>query len=185
MSSHLSKEVTSQDHSVGPLDAPVTLVEYGDYQCQFCAKAHPILKRVLSRMDGVIRFVFRNFPLSQGHPLARSAARAAEAAALQGKFWPMHDALYENRLSLSEEKIRVLANAMGLDPERFESDWQERESVEKRVQQDFMSGVRSGMSGTPGFYINGEKYEGSWTEDDLIRALSSQIKSSKSSGRAA
>jgi protein-disulfide isomerase len=185
MSSHLSKEVTSQDHSIGPLDAPVTLVEYGDYQCQFCAKAHPILKRVLSRMDGVLRFVFRNFPLSQGHPLARSAARAAEAAALQGKFWPMHDALYENHASLSEEKIRVLANDMGLDPERFESDWQERETVEQHVQQDFMSGVRSGVSGTPGFFINGEKYEGAWNEDDLIRALSIHIGSSKKTGRAA
>jgi protein-disulfide isomerase len=179
MSTHLFKEVTSQDHIIGTWDAPVTLVEYGDYQCPFCAKAHPILKQVLSRMDGAIRFVFRNFPISQTHPLASSAARAAEAAALQGKFWPMHDALYENQSSLSEDKIRVLAQDLGLDPDRFESDWQERESIEQRVQQDFMSGVRSGMNGTPGFYINGEKYEGSWTEDDLIRALSSHLNSDK------
>lgn len=179
MSSRLSKEVTLEDHIIGAWDAPVTLVEYGDYQCGFCAKAHPILKHVIARMDGVVRFVFRNFPLGQAHPLAKSAARAAEAAALQGKFWPMHDALYENQSTLSEEKIRTLAHDLGLDPDRFESDWQERESIDQHVQQDFMSGVRSGVSGTPGFFINGEKYEGSWSEDELVRALSSYSSSGK------
>lgn len=179
MGSRLIREVTAQDHIIGPWDAAVTLVEYGDYQCGFCAKAHPILKRVLARMNGSIRFVFRNFPLTQSHPLAKVAARAAEAAALQGKFWPMHDVLYENQLSLSEEKIRLLAHDLGLEPERFEADWVERESIEDRVQQDFMSGVRSGVSGTPGFFIDGEKYEGSWAEDDLVRALSAHLHTGK------
>lgn len=179
MNGHLVREVTAQDHIIGPWDAPVTLLEYGDYQCAFCAKAHPILKRVLTRMNGSIRFVFRNFPLTQSHHLAKVAARAAEAAALQGKFWPMHDVLYENQSTLSEEKIRVLAHDLGLDPDRFEADWMERESIENRVQQDFMTGVRSGVSGTPGFFINGEKYDGSWAEDDLIRALSSYLHSGK------
>ncbi len=175
MAAHLVQGVTAQDHIIGSWDSPVTLVEYGDYQCPFCAKAHPILKRVLARMEGGVRFVFRNFPLTQAHPLAKVAARAAEAAALQGKFWPMHDTIYENQPTLSEDKIRVLAQDLGLDMERFEADWMERESVEQRVQKDFMSGVRSGMNGTPGFYINGEKYDGSWAEDDLVRALSAQL----------
>lgn len=176
MPGQLIRGVTAQDHLIGPWDAPVTLVEYGDYQCPFCAKAHPILKNVLARMDGAIRFVFRNFPLTRVHPLSRMAARAAEAAALQGKFWPMHDVLYENQPTLSEEKIRTLAQDLGLDLDRFEADWRERESIEQRVQQDFISGVRSGVSGTPGFFINGEKYDGSWTEDDLVRALSAQLR---------
>jgi protein-disulfide isomerase len=179
MASHLVRDVTAQDHIIGAWDAPVTLVEYGDYQCPFCAKAHPTIKRVLSRLNGGVRFVFRNFPLSQGHPLARSAARAAEAAALQGKFWSMHDALYENQATLSEAKIRVLAQDMGLDLDRFEGDWLERESIEQRVQQDFMSGVRSGVGGTPGFFIDSEKYEGPWSEDELVRALSSRLGSRK------
>jgi protein-disulfide isomerase len=176
MAAHLIRGVTAQDHIIGPWEAPVTLVEYGDYQCPHCAKAHLILKRILSRLNGTIRFVFRNFPLSQSHPLARSAAKAAEAAALQGKFWPMHDALYENQPTLSEEKIRVLAQDLILDMDRFQSDWIEGESIERRVQQDFMSGVRSGVNGTPGFFINGEKHEGSWEEDDLVRALSAKLR---------
>jgi protein-disulfide isomerase len=176
MNGHLVREVSQQDHLLGSLDAPVTLVEYGDYQSPACGKAYAVIKRVIARMNGSICFVFRNFPLSEHHPMAKSAAKAAEAAALQGKFWSMHDVLYENQSTLSDEKIRVLASDLGLDLVRFEADWQRGEAVEQRVEQDLSSGNQAGVDETPGFFIQGERYRGSWSEDDLVRALCAKLR---------
>ena len=149
--------VGPDDHMQGPETGPVTLVEYGDYQCPVCATAYVIVQGVQERLGPLLRFVFRNFPLSQVHPQAALAAEAAEAAGAQGRFWEIHDALYENQPALSPELIGALARRLDLDMER--------------VKLDFMGGVRSGVGGTPTFFINGERYEDSWDESSLVSAL--------------
>ena len=110
----------ARDHIQGPGDAPVTLVEYGDYQCPFCGRAYPIVKKVRARMGDRLRFVFRDFPISTSHPNAEHAAEAAEAAAAQGRFWEMHDHLFENQKRLRDEDLQRYARELGLDVERFD-----------------------------------------------------------------
>jgi protein-disulfide isomerase len=166
----LAKPVSATDHAQGPVDAPVTLVEYGDYQCPYCGAAYPIIKAVQARLGDKLRFVFRNFPLQQAHPYAELAAEAAEAAGAQGKFWEMHDALYENQAELGQELIEMLVERLGLDAERFEADLEGR-AFQARVKHDFMGGVRSGVNGTPSLFINGERYDESWDEESLAAAL--------------
>lgn len=155
--------VSEKDHIAGAETAPVTLVEYGDYQCSYCAAAYGIIQMAQAQLGPLLRFVFRNFPLTEMHPQAELAAEAAEAAGAQGKFWKMHDALYENQSILSAELIEALAQELGLDMERFESDLASGRFRE-RVKHDFAGGVRSGVEGTPTFFINGERYEGNWEE---------------------
>ena len=159
-----------RDHIQGPGDAPVTLVEYGDYQCPFCGAAYPILKDVQARMADRLRFVFRNFPISTSHPNAELAAEAAEAAAVQGRFWEMHDLLYENQDRLGGEDLHVYAERLGLDLETFDSELAGH-AYTARVREDFMSGVRSGVNGTPTFYLNGSRYDGSYEAETLLAAL--------------
>jgi protein-disulfide isomerase len=159
-----------RDHIQGPADAPVTLVEYGDYECPYCGAAYPIIKEVQSRMGERLRFVFRNFPISTSHPNAEEAAEAAEAAAGQGKFWPMHDLLYENQKNLRDQDLRAYAEQLGLDVERFDKELAERVHAE-RIHEDFMSGVRSGVNGTPTFYINGARHDDSYEIETLLAAL--------------
>lgn len=166
----LTIPVGPDDHIQGPETGPVTLVEYGDYQCPVCATAYVIVQGVQERLGPLLRFVFRNFPLSQVHPQAALAAEAAEAAGAQGRFWEMHDALYENQPALSPELIGALARRLDLDMERFENDLASGRFRE-RVKRDFMGGVRSGVGGTPTFFINGERYEDSWDESSLVSAL--------------
>ena len=168
--SRLTIPVGPDDHIQGSEHAPVTLVEYGDYQCPYCAKAYVIVKQIQPRLDSQLRFVFRNFPLTQTHPLAELAAESAEAAGVQGKFWEMHDTLYENQPVLSAEKIRAFAQELGLDMECFEDDLATGR-FRHRVKSDFMGGVRSGVAGTPTFFINEERYDGSWDEISLLNAL--------------
>ena len=168
--SRLTIPVGPDDHIQGPENAPVTLVEYGDYQCPYCAKAYVIVKQIQPRLDPQLRFVFRNFPLTQAHPLAEFGAESAEAAGAQGKFWEMHDTLYENQPVLSAEKIRAFAQELGLDMECFEDDLATGR-FRHRVKSDFMGGVRSGVAGTPTFFINEERYDGSWDETSLLNAL--------------
>jgi protein-disulfide isomerase len=168
--SRLTIPVGPDDHIQGSENAPVTLVEYGDYQCPYCAKAYVIVKQIQPRLDSQLRFVFRNFPLTQTHPLAELAAESAEAAGVQGKFWEMHDTLYENQPVLSAEKIRAFAQELGLDMECFEDDLATGR-FRHRVKSDFMGGVRSGVAGTPTFFINEERYDGSWDEISLLNAL--------------
>ncbi|HEY3208733.1 MAG TPA: DsbA family protein, partial [Actinomycetota bacterium] len=159
-----------RDHIQGPADAPVTLVQYGDYECPYCGAAYPIIKEVQARMGGRLRFVFRNFPITTSHPHAEQAAEAAEAAASQGKFWPMHDLLYENQKSLREQDLRVYAEQLGLDVELFDKELAEHVHAD-RVHEDFMSGVRSGVNGTPTFYINGARHYDSYEIQTLLAAL--------------
>ena len=159
-----------RDHSQGPADAPVTLVEYGDYECPYCGAAYPIVKEVQSRLGDGLRFVFRNFPITTSHPHAEQAAEAAETAAAQGKFWEMHDVLYENQRNLRDADLRGYAEALGLDVERFDNEVAEHVHA-PRVREDFMSGVRSGVNGTPTFFINGHRHDDSYDLDTLLAAL--------------
>jgi protein-disulfide isomerase len=166
----LAKPVDQTDHVLGPEDAPVTLVEYGDFQCPHCRAAHFYLKNVLATMGDDMRFVFRHMPLAQVHPMAQPAAEAAEAAGAQGKFWPMHDLIYENQDLLSPQLLTRLGQRLGLDMQRFIDDVQSHRFLPK-VKEDFMSAVRSRAAGTPSFFINGEPYEGSYDDEALIEAL--------------
>lgn len=150
-----------RDHIRGPENARVQLIEYGDYQCPYCGAAHPIVKAVLEEMGDDLQFVFRHFPLVTIHPLAEPAAEAAEAAGAQGKFWDMHDMIYENQDQLDAAALMAFAAALGLDLERFTDELRRRVHVRK-VQEDFVSGVRSGVRGTPTFFINGRRHDGSW-----------------------
>jgi protein-disulfide isomerase len=159
-----------RDHFQGPADAAVTLVEYGDYECPFCGAAYPIIKEVQARTGEVLRFVFRNFPITTSHPHAERAAEAAEAAAAQGRFWEMHDLLYENQKRLRDQDLRAYAERLGLDVEPFDRDLAEHVHV-ARIHEDFMSGVRSGVNGTPTFYVNGVRHDDSYDVDTLVAAV--------------
>ena len=145
----LATPVTAdRDHIQGPADAAVTLVEYGDYECPYCGAAYPIIKDVQARMGERLRFAFRNFPITTSHPHAEQAAEAAEAAAAQGKFWEMHDLLYENQQRLGDEDLRAYAERIELDVERFDKELAEHVHA-ARVREDFMTGVRSGVMVSP------------------------------------
>jgi protein-disulfide isomerase len=160
----------ARDHIQGPAEAPVTLVEYGDYECPYCGAAYPIVKEVQARMGERLRFVFRNFPITTSHPHAEQAAEAAEAAAAQGRFWEMHDVLYENQRHLEDDDLRGYAEQLGLDAERLAGELAEHVHA-PRVREDFMSGVRSGVNGTPTFFINGVRHDDSYELETLLAAL--------------
>lgn len=162
----------ARDHIQGSPSAAVTLLEYGDYECPYCGAAYPIVKDVQARMGERLRFVFRNFPISTSHPHAERAAEAAEAAGAQGRFWEMHDLLYENQQRLGEDDLRSYAQTLELDVERFNRELAE-ELHAARVREDFMSGVRSGVNGTPTFFINGVRHDGLWDEPTLLEAVQS------------
>lgn len=166
----LSVPVTKADHIAGGAAALVTLIEYGDYQCPFCGQAYPIVQAIQRQLGARLRFVFRNFPLTNAHPLAEAAAEGAEAAAMQGKFWEMHDLLYENQANLGPQLLVEAASKLSLDVPLFLGDLKARKYKE-RVRRDFMGGVRSGVNGTPGFFINDARFEGSWASDELAETL--------------
>jgi len=166
----LSIPVTKNDHFQGPFDAPVTLVEYGDYECPHCGRAYPIVKEVQKKMGARLRFVFRNFPLTNAHPNAELAAESAEAAGSQGKFWEMHDLLYENQETLGGELVQSLAKDLNLNLKKFVDDIETRKFKE-HVKKDFMGGVKSGVNGTPGFFIKDVRYDDSWDPDTLSSIL--------------
>jgi len=159
-----------RDHMQGNPDAPLTLVEYGDYECPFCGAAYPIVKQVRQRLGDQLCFVFRNFPLTQLHPHAQHAAEAAESAGGQGKFWEMHDMLFEHQRALDDLHLVQNATAIGLDVARFEMDMAAHTYAD-RVREDFISGVRSGVNGTPTFFINGRRHDGSYDLKGLLAAL--------------
>ena len=170
----LAIPVGPHDHARGDLEAPVTVVEYGDYQCPYCGRAYPIVKAVQNHFGPRLRFVFRNFPLSEIHPHAAQAAAAAEAAAERGKFWEMHDRLYEHQNRLAERDLVSYASELGIESQGFLERMQSAEMA-SRVQEDFMSGVRSGVNGTPTFFINGARYDGSWDYADLVSAIEASM----------
>jgi protein-disulfide isomerase len=162
--------VGNDDHVLGRADAPQTLLEYGDYECPYCREAHVVIKSVRASLGDRLRFVFRNMPLNEVHPHAELAAEAAEAAAAQGKFWQMHDALFEHNPPLSSTAIASLARRLQLDLPRFQDDLATHR-FRARVQQDFLGAIKSGATGTPAFFIDGELYGGAAEEDALIAAL--------------
>jgi len=171
---NLKVPVGQADHVVGEVDAPVTLVEYGDYECPHCGHAHPIVQVVQKHFGKQLRFVFRNFPLTQIHPRAEMAAETAEFAGAKGRFWEMHDAIFENQSRLSPAFLLQLAGKIGLPSDDLEAALEGHE-FRPRIKDDFMGGVRSGVNGTPTFFINGERYEGSWEFEDLVEAIEEQL----------
>ena len=172
----LTPLVSQHDHQQGPETAPVTLVEYGDYECPYCGEAYPIVKEIQRRLGDRLRFVFRNFPLTQSHPHAEHAAEAAEAAAIQGKFWEMHDSLFEHQRALDDAHLVQYAVALNLDKERFVRDMTEHVHT-NRVREDFLSGVRSGVNGTPTFFINGVRHDDSYALESLLAAIEAAMPS--------
>jgi protein-disulfide isomerase len=168
--SKLSVPVSDKDHRQGDPDAPCTLVEYGDYQCPSCGHAYPIVKRVQKHFGKRLLFVFRNFPLSEMHPYAEPAAETAEFAAAQHKFWEMHDLLYENQDRLDDALLFQLAAQLHLDPEKLRQALASNE-FEPRVRADFRGGVRSGVNGTPTFFINGQRHDGAYDFASLLEAI--------------
>jgi protein-disulfide isomerase len=168
--SRLTTPVSEADHRLGPDDAPVTLVEYGDFECPSCGAAYPIVESVRKRMGARLRFVFRNFPLTQMHPHAMHAAEAAEAAGAQGKFWQAHRMLFEHQDALEDPDLVGYAKALHLDVERFTSELA-ADAYAKRIRESIRSGIRSGVNGTPTFFINGVRFDGSWQGPDLLAAL--------------
>jgi protein-disulfide isomerase len=166
----LTLPVGERDHIQGPATATITLVEYGDYECPYCGQAYPIVKELQKRLGKQLQFVFRNFPLSTMHPHAEHAAEAAEAAGAHGKFWEMHDALYENQEALDDSDLVEYAAAAGLDETQFTSEMAQHTQA-ARVREDFMSGVRSGVNGTPTFFINGVRHDDSFDLDTLLNAM--------------
>jgi formate-nitrite transporter family protein len=163
-------EVTADDHVLGPADAPVTLVEYGDYECPFCRGAFRDVHRLLDRYPGKIRFVFRNFPIAQVHPHAEQAAEAAEAAAAQGKFWDMYELLLQDSSDLDFDSLLGYADRLGLDVARFRNEVMGNVYAE-RISRDISEGIRNGVNQTPKFYVNGRRIDGKFPMEGLVDAV--------------
>jgi len=170
----LKTPVTPEDHIQGPEDAEVTCVEYGDYECPHCGRAYPIVKCVQERFGKRLRFGFRNFPLSEVHPHAESAAEVAEFAGAHGKFWEMHDLLFENQEQLSGSLYSELAKELSLPPEALRQALEDG-NYKARVRADFSGGVRSGVNGTPTFFINGNRHDGAFEYETLVLAIQGKI----------
>jgi protein-disulfide isomerase len=155
----LAVPIGEQDHVRGPAEAPVTLVEYGDFECPYTRRARPVVRRLGQEFGDRLLFVFRNFPLTRIHPHAQAAAEAAEAAASQGRYWEMHDLLFDNQRHLEDEDLRRYAQQLGLDPERFERELAQHAHAH-RVREDLRGGLKSGVRGTPTFFVNGLRHDG-------------------------
>ena len=169
----LAPPVTDLDHVQGDGSALVTLIEYGDFECPSCGKAYPVLKRVKQRLGDRLRFVFRNFPIAQNHPHAEHAAEAAESVATLGgnqAFWTMHDLLFENQKALDDDSLAGYAEEAGVDGRAVLLDLADAR-YQRYVRDSFMNGVRSGVNGTPTFYINGVRHDDSYEAAVLIEAL--------------
>lgn len=164
--SQLRPPMTEADHVRGRRDAPIVLVEYGDFECPYCGAAHPQLEIVRQVMGDALCLVFRHFPLSQAHPHAERAAEFAEAAATIGRFWEMHDLLFEHQRALDDFSLARYAAALGCDAALIESAM--RGAFASKVRADFTSGVRSGVNGTPCLFVNGRRVEGAWDAESLL-----------------
>jgi protein-disulfide isomerase len=166
----LAVAINEQDHTRGRQDAPVTLVEYGDYQCPYCAMAHPIVQELLRRRRDSVLFVFRHFPLTNVHPYAEMVAEAAEAAGTRGRFWDAHDWMYEHQRQLDPAFLIAGLDSLGLDGQAIAEEIRTHRYLGK-VRFDFISGVRSGVNGTPTFFINGERHDGGYSLAELESAI--------------
>jgi protein-disulfide isomerase len=170
----LTEPQPERDHLRGPRNAPIKLLEYGDYECPYCGAAHPVVQALCEELGERLCFAFRNFPLTNAHPHAQLAAEAAEAAGAQGKFWEMHDLIFENQQALEPEDLAERAATLGLDVARLVKELQTGVQA-ARVQEDFQAGVRAGVNGTPTFFINGERYDGVPDFDSMLAALSQSV----------
>ena len=183
----LSEDVDPErDHIRGPNDAPVTLVEYGDYQCPYCGKAEPVVRELLDNFGDDLRYVWRHLPLNDVHPDAQNAAEAAEAAAAQGAFWEMHDKLIHHQDRLGAPDPEGYAAELGLDVERFRDEMRRRVYA-SRVAEDVASADESGVAGTPGFFINGRRHRGAYDVDtlsNLVRNARSRARAQEAAARA-
>lgn len=168
--------IAEDDHVRGSGDAAVTLIEYGDFQCPYCARAHAALGELQRQHGARLRLVYRHLPLLDLHPLAQPLAEVAEAAGAQGKFWEMHDALFENQGMLDEDALPALAAAMQIDGERLR-DEVESGRYRERVLAQAAEGRAAGASGTPSFFINGERYHGDSDHASLAEAIEQALKS--------
>jgi protein-disulfide isomerase len=166
--------VGSGDHTQGADAAAVTLVEYGDYECPHCGAAHPVVQQLQAQFGNDLRFVFRNFPIAEIHPHAVSAAMTAEFGAAKGMFWQVHDALFENQQRLGAALYDTIVTKLGLAKADLHASL-EGAVYEPKVSNDFNGGVRSGVNGTPSFFINGQRYDGSPAFDSLADVLSAVI----------
>jgi protein-disulfide isomerase len=170
MSAKLRVPVSDSDHAIGPKDAPIELVEYGDFQCQHCGEAFPILELLRENLGRDLRLIYRHFPLSASHLDATNAAHAAEAAGRQGRFWEMHAMLFKNQSALDRDSLAGYAAALGLDMEQWAEDM-DSEAVADKVTADFQGGIRSGANRTPTFFLNGYRYEGELSYASLLGAM--------------
>ena len=172
MTRHLSLAVpvSERDHSQGLATAPVTLVQYGDYECPYTRQSTWVVQAIQQQLGDQLRFVDRNFPLTEIHPHALHAAFAAEAAAAQGKFWQLHDYIFHHQLTLADADLAKFAEAVGLDMQQYARDMTEQRAT-TRIEEDVEGGLRSGVQGTPTFFINGVIYRDSWEHDPLLAAL--------------
>ena len=168
----LTLPVGARDHIRGSLRAPVTLVEYGDYQCPYCGEANQIVDEIQRRLGDGLRFVFRNFPLTEVHPHAEHAAEAAEASAALGQFWEMHDILYAHQDALDDHHLVAYGASLGLASAEIHKALT-TEAYMDRIREDFLSGVRSGVNGTPTFFINGNRHDAPYDFDSLLAAITS------------
>lgn len=164
--------VGASDHSRGVDNAALTVVEYGDYQCPYCGAAFPIVEQLLETFADSMRLVFRNLPLADVHPHAEHAAEVAEGVALQGMFWPMHDELFKNQRDLADASLLRYVKDVGANVEKLEADVAEG-TPRRRVEADFEGAIRSGANGTPTFFVNGERYDGSWEYEPFAAYLQS------------
>jgi protein-disulfide isomerase len=167
---NLTLAVGDRDHRQGPDRATITLVQYGDYECPYTRRSTNVIRAIQQQLGDQLRFVFRNFPLSEIHPHALHAALAAEAAGSQGQFWPMHDAIFQHQHTLGDADLTRLAEELVPELPRFVADLVEQRHL-PRIEEDVEGGARSGVEGTPTFFINGVRYEGSWDLEQLLSAL--------------
>ena len=159
-----------RDHILGREDAPVTLVEFGDYQCPYCGAAQPEVRKVIERFGDDLRFVFRHFPLTEVHPMAAIAAVTAEFAGAHGQFWKAHETLYAHQKRLGPELLFEIVQGLGLEPAELKADI-DANTYTAKVEEDFSGGVRSGVNGTPTFFINGTRHDGAYSFEALSRAI--------------
>jgi protein-disulfide isomerase len=171
----LAVPVGSDDHIIGPDSAPITLVEYGDFECSYCAQAAPVVRELRRLFGDDVRFVFRNMPLTELHPHAERAAEAAEAAALQGRFWEMHDLLFEHRTDLSDPALLRYAAQAGANATAV-ADALRLGTARAKVERDVQGGIRSGVTGTPTFFVNGTRYESSWSLEPFAEYLRGRLR---------
>ncbi|HEX5610646.1 MAG TPA: DsbA family protein [Solirubrobacterales bacterium] len=170
MAERLSPSLEDVDHVRGESGAPLQLVMFGDFQCPFCLGAQSVLRRVRERLDGRLLFAFRHLPIPERHPLAPLAAEASEAAAAQGDFWEYHDALFAAQPRLSRETMLEVGRDLGLDAERMASEL-DSGAHRDRVARDLASAEASDATGTPTFFVNGERFFGAYDASSLVEAL--------------